>query len=176
MCPYVCQEDLRRRREEEGRQLDLNASLRLRKLSQHPHIGIDNPTFLQDSHTSQQLPLGSQHTHALLELEELLLSLKQVRGCLSDQQSQNDVELVLALLNKSDFQSALNIHNAVATSMHRPSPPYPHTHQALQLAMEVHRSLLHSFSVHSCRIMFNRQKLTHTHTQSHTVQVSECIL
>lgn len=34
------------------------------------------------------------------ELEELLLSLKQVRGCLSDQQSQNDVELVLALLNK----------------------------------------------------------------------------
>lgn len=34
------------------------------------------------------------------ELEELLLSLKQVRGCLSDQQSQNDIELVLALLNK----------------------------------------------------------------------------
>ncbi|XP_073322871.1 protein PALS1 [Pagrus major] len=95
------QEDLRRRREEEGRQLDLNASLRLRKLSQHPHIGIDNPTFLQDSYTPQQQPaLGSQHTHALLELEELLLSLKQVRGCLSDQQSQNDIELVLALLNK----------------------------------------------------------------------------
>lgn len=36
----------------------------------------------------------------LAELEELLLSLKQVRGCLSDQQSQNDIELVLALLNK----------------------------------------------------------------------------
>ncbi len=36
----------------------------------------------------------------LTELEELLLSLKQVRGCLSDQQSQNDIELVLALLNK----------------------------------------------------------------------------
>ncbi|XP_030299710.1 protein PALS1 isoform X2 [Sparus aurata] len=131
------QEDLRRRREEEGRQLDLNASLRLRKLSQHPHIGIDNPTFLQDSYTAQQQPaLGSQHTHALLELEELLLSLKQVRGCLSDQQSQNDIELVLALLTKSDFQSALKIHNAVATSMHRPSPPYPHSEQALQLALE----------------------------------------
>ncbi|XP_037341835.2 protein PALS1-like [Pungitius pungitius] len=137
------QEDLRRRREEEGRQLDLNASLRLRKLSQHPHIGIDNPTFLQDSHTSQQPPLGIQHTHALLELEELLLSLKQVRGSLSDQQSQHDVELVLALLNKSDFQSALKIHNAVATSMHRPSPPYPHTQQALQLALET-RSLIQS--------------------------------
>lgn len=36
----------------------------------------------------------------LAELEELFLSLKQVRGCLSDQQSQNDIELVLALLNK----------------------------------------------------------------------------
>uniref|UniRef100_A0A3Q3VX63 Protein PALS1 n=1 Tax=Mola mola TaxID=94237 RepID=A0A3Q3VX63_MOLML len=93
------QEDLRRRREEEGRQLDLNASLRLRKLSQHPNIGIDNPTFLQDCHTPQQPVLSSQHTH-------------------------------------SDFQSALKIHNAVATSMHRTSPPYPHTHQALELAME----------------------------------------
>ncbi|KAF3844435.1 hypothetical protein F7725_007598 [Dissostichus mawsoni] len=134
-------EDLRRRREEEGRQLDLNSSIRLRKLSQHPHIGIDNPTFLQDSNTPQQPALNIQQTHALLELEELLLSLKQIRGCLSDQQSQSDIEHVLALLNKSDFQSALKIHNAVATSMHRPSPPYPHTHQALQLAMET-RSLI----------------------------------
>uniref|UniRef100_A0A8C9ZR68 Protein PALS1 n=1 Tax=Sander lucioperca TaxID=283035 RepID=A0A8C9ZR68_SANLU len=100
------QEDLRRRREEEGRQLDLNTSLRLRKLSQHPHIGIDNPTFLQDSYTSEQPALGNQHTH-------------------------------------SDFQSALKIHNAVATSMHRPSPPYPHTQQALQLAMEA-RNLIQS--------------------------------
>uniref|UniRef100_H3CU21 Protein PALS1 n=1 Tax=Tetraodon nigroviridis TaxID=99883 RepID=H3CU21_TETNG len=136
------QEDLRRRREEEGRQLDLNASLRLRKLSQQPHVGIDNPTFLQDSHTAQPPALSSQHTPArLAELEELLLSLKQVRGCLTDQQSQNDIEMVLALLHKSDFQSALKIHNAVAASMHRPSPPYPHTEQAFQLAMEV-RSLL----------------------------------
>uniref|UniRef100_A0A3Q1AXB8 Protein PALS1 n=1 Tax=Amphiprion ocellaris TaxID=80972 RepID=A0A3Q1AXB8_AMPOC len=96
------QEDLRRRREEEGRQLDLNASLRLRKLSQNPHIGIDNPTFLQDTYIPQQPAPGSQHAH-------------------------------------SDFQSALKIHNAVATSMHRPSPPYPHTQQALPLAMEVTR-------------------------------------
>ena len=34
------------------------------------------------------------------ELEELLLSLKQVQGCLSDPQSQNDVDLVLSLLHK----------------------------------------------------------------------------
>lgn len=66
ICLQLCQEDLRRRREEEGRQLDLNASLRLRKLSQHPNIGIDNPTFLQDSQTPQQPALGSQHTPALL--------------------------------------------------------------------------------------------------------------
>ncbi|XP_033843597.1 protein PALS1 [Periophthalmus magnuspinnatus] len=137
------QEDLRRRREEEGRQLDLNASLRLRKLSQNPQIGIDNPTFLQDSLLPQPLP--QSQAHALLELEELLFSLKQIRGCLSDQQSQNDIELVLALLNKSDFQSALKIHNAVASSMHKPSPPYPHTHQALPLAMEV-RNLIQTNS------------------------------
>ncbi|XP_053191379.1 protein PALS1 isoform X2 [Scomber japonicus] len=157
------QEDLRRRREEEGRQMDLNASLRLKKLSQNPHIGIDNPTFLQDSYSPQQPPLGSQHTHALLELEELLLSLKQVRGCLSDQQSQNDIELVLALLNKSDFQSALKIHNAVANSMHRPSPPYPHTHQALQLAMEVRNVIQSSQNKEGLEL---HSLLTDTHIQS----------
>uniref|UniRef100_A0AAQ4P263 Protein PALS1 n=1 Tax=Gasterosteus aculeatus aculeatus TaxID=481459 RepID=A0AAQ4P263_GASAC len=105
------QEDLRRRREEEGRQLDLNASLRLRKLSQHPHIGIDNPTFLQDSHTSQQLPLSIQHTHALL-------------GKNTHTHTHTD-------LGREGHQS-----------MHRPSPPYPHTQQALQLALEVYHSVL----------------------------------
>ncbi|KAJ3613802.1 hypothetical protein NHX12_020048 [Muraenolepis orangiensis] len=109
------QEDLRRRREEEGRQLDLNTSIRLRKLSQNPQVGIDNPTFLQDSNAAQQPPLGSQQAQTLLELEELVLSLKQVQGCLSDPQSQSDVDLVLSLLHKADFQSALRIHNAVAT-------------------------------------------------------------
>lgn len=42
------QEDLRRRKEEEGRnrqELDLTASIRLKKLSQNPKVGIDNPTF-----------------------------------------------------------------------------------------------------------------------------------
>lgn len=51
----------------------------------------------------------------------------------------------MSSLRQSDFQSALKIHNAVAASMHRPSPPYPHTEQALQLAMEVthtHRALV----------------------------------
>lgn len=145
------QEDLRRRREEEGRQLDLNASLRLRKLSQNPHVGIDNPSFLQDSLLPPQ-PLSPQN-QALLELEDLLLSLKQIRGFLPDQQSQNDVELVLVLLSKSDFQSALRIHNAVASSMHQPSPPFPRTAQALPLAMEVRNVLQSSQSKDGVELM-----------------------
>lgn len=145
------QEDLRRRREEEGRQLDLNASLRLRKLSQNPHVGIDNPSFLQDSLLPPQ-PLPPQN-QALLELEDLLLSLKQIRGFLPDQQSQNDVELVLVLLSKSDFQSALRIHNAVASSMHQPSPPFPRTAQALPLAMEVRNVLQSSQSKDGVELM-----------------------
>lgn len=42
------QEELRKRREEESRgkhDIDPNASLRLKKLSQNPKVGIDNPTF-----------------------------------------------------------------------------------------------------------------------------------
>ncbi|MGH0143883.1 UNVERIFIED_CONTAM: hypothetical protein FKN15_044645 [Acipenser sinensis] len=41
------QEDMRRRREEEERkqELDVNSSMWLKKLSQNPKIGIDNPTF-----------------------------------------------------------------------------------------------------------------------------------
>lgn len=42
------QEELRKRREEEGRakhEIDPNASLRLKKLAQNPKVGIDNPTF-----------------------------------------------------------------------------------------------------------------------------------
>lgn len=42
------QQEDRRRREEEGRshqELDLNSSMRLKKLAQNPKVGIDNPTF-----------------------------------------------------------------------------------------------------------------------------------
>lgn len=42
------QEELRKRREEDSRvkhEIDPNASLRLKKLSQNPKVGIDNPTF-----------------------------------------------------------------------------------------------------------------------------------
>jgi len=42
------QEELKKRREEDTRgkhDIDPNASLRLKKLSQNPKVGIDNPTF-----------------------------------------------------------------------------------------------------------------------------------
>uniref|UniRef100_A0A8C5DQS5 Protein PALS1 n=1 Tax=Gouania willdenowi TaxID=441366 RepID=A0A8C5DQS5_GOUWI len=122
------QEDLRRRREEDGRQLDLNASLRLRKLSQNPHIGIDNPSFLQDTHLPQLPALDGQHTHTRLgKSNAQTLFTDGHKHTHKDTQTTN---------KHSDFQSALKIHNAVAANMHRPSPPYPHTQQALPLAME----------------------------------------
>uniref|UniRef100_A0A671PTU0 Protein PALS1 n=1 Tax=Sinocyclocheilus anshuiensis TaxID=1608454 RepID=A0A671PTU0_9TELE len=123
------QQEDRRRREEEGRnrqELDLNSSMRLKKLSQNPKVGIDNPTFEQ-----MEGPGGS-----IGELEDLLMSLKQVQHSLNDSQSQEDIELVLQLVQKSDFQKAFNIHNAVAHYMNRPSPPYPLTDHTQSLAQE----------------------------------------
>uniref|UniRef100_A0A673FRX6 Protein PALS1 n=1 Tax=Sinocyclocheilus rhinocerous TaxID=307959 RepID=A0A673FRX6_9TELE len=123
------QQEDRRRREEEGRnrqELDLNSSMRLKKLSQNPKVGIDNPTFEQ-----MEGPGGS-----IGELEDLLMSLKQVQHSLNDSQSQEDIELVLQLVQKPDFQKAFNIHNAVAHYMNRPSPPYPMMDQAQGLAQE----------------------------------------
>lgn len=73
----------------------------------------------------------------LSELEDLLMSLKQVQHSLNDSQSQEDIELVLQLVQKPDFQKAFNIHNAVAHYMNRPSPPYPLTDHTQSLAQEV---------------------------------------
>ena len=50
------QEELRKRREEDGRgkhDIDPNASLRLKKLSQNPKVGIDNPTFEEKDKTTK---------------------------------------------------------------------------------------------------------------------------
>ncbi|XP_073683223.1 protein PALS1 [Garra rufa] len=136
------QQEDRRRREEEGRnrqELDLNSSMRLKKLSQNPKVGIDNPTFEQMEGPGGSVG-GLQSLTApptLLELEDLLMSLKQVQHSLNDSQSQEDIELVLQLVQKSDFQKAFNIHNSVAHYMNRPSPPYPMTDHAQSLAQEV---------------------------------------
>uniref|UniRef100_A0AAR2IRP4 Protein PALS1 n=1 Tax=Pygocentrus nattereri TaxID=42514 RepID=A0AAR2IRP4_PYGNA len=134
------QED-RRRREEEGRslqELDLNSSMRLKKLAQNPKVGIDNPTFEPIEVSGDVLGQlqGFNGAPKLLELEELLMSLKQVQHCLGDTRSQEDVELVLQLVQKPDFQKAFNIHNAVALHMNRPSPPFPLMDCAQSLAHE----------------------------------------
>lgn len=61
------QEELRKKREEDGRgkhEIDPNASLRLKKLSQNQKAGIDNPTFdgkeKASKDSSSQEPLAGE--------------------------------------------------------------------------------------------------------------------
>ncbi|KAJ7399369.1 MAGUK p55 subfamily member 5 [Pitangus sulphuratus] len=131
------QEDIRRRREEEGKkqELDLTASMRLKKLAQiPPKTGIDNPIF----DTEEGIVLESPHyTVKTLEVEELLTSLKHIQHVLVDPQSQEDISLILQLVQNSDFQNAFKIHNAVTVHMNKASPPYPLISNAHELAQEV---------------------------------------
>ncbi|KAI6068070.1 MAGUK p55 subfamily member 5 [Aix galericulata] len=131
------QEDMRRRREEEGKkqELDLTASMRLKKLAQiPPKTGIDNPIF----DTEEGIVLESPHyTVKTLEVEELLTSLKHIQHILVDPQSQEDISLILQLVQNTDFQNAFKIHNAVTVHMNKASPPYPLISNAQELAQEV---------------------------------------
>ncbi|XP_065542778.1 protein PALS1 isoform X2 [Lathamus discolor] len=131
------QEDIRRRREEEGKkqELDLTASMRLKKLAQiPPKTGIDNPIF----DTEEGIVLESPHyTVKTLEVEELLTSLKHIQHVLVDPQSQEDISLILQLVQNTDFQNAFKIHNAVTVHMNKASPPYPLISNAQELAQEV---------------------------------------
>ncbi|XP_029564155.1 MAGUK p55 subfamily member 5-A isoform X1 [Salmo trutta] len=138
------QEELRRKREEDANkgkhEIDLNASLRLKKLAQNPaKTGIDNPTFEAPEagkETKDGSPLPGGDTAA--ELEDLLEALRRVQSCLVDTQSQADVALVLGMLHKEDFQNAFTIHSAVTQQMQpRGSPPLPLTAQAQGLCLEV---------------------------------------
>ncbi|XP_071775171.1 MAGUK p55 subfamily member 5b isoform X1 [Centroberyx gerrardi] len=136
------QEELRKRREEEGRakhDIDPNASLRLKKLAQNPKVGIDNPTFEGKEKASATKDTHSQDPVA--ELEELLQALKWVQRCLTDAQSQQDAELVLQLLTREDFRNAYTIHGAVAQQMSRVGPTSPLTAQAQGLCQEVQKIL-----------------------------------
>lgn len=57
------QEELRKRREADSRgklDIDPNASLRLKKLSQNPKVGIDNPTFEGKEKADTDTDTGSQ--------------------------------------------------------------------------------------------------------------------
>ncbi|XP_023611593.1 MAGUK p55 subfamily member 5 isoform X4 [Myotis lucifugus] len=131
------QEDMRRRREEEGKkqELDLNSSMRLKKLAQMPpKTGIDNPIF----DTEEGIVLESPHYAVkILEVEDLFSSLKHIQHTLVDSQSQEDISLLLQLVQSKDFQNAFKIHNAVTVHMSKASPPFPLISNAQDLAQEV---------------------------------------
>lgn len=71
------------------------------------------------------------------ELEEMLQALKWVQSCLTDPQSQQDVELLLQLLAKDDFRNAYTIYSAVSQQMTKVNPTSPLTVQAQDLCQEV---------------------------------------
>ncbi|XP_053301017.1 MAGUK p55 subfamily member 5b isoform X1 [Pleuronectes platessa] len=134
------QEELRKRREEDGRgkhDIDPNASLRLKKLSENPKLGIDNPMFDGKENATKD----TYYHDPVDELEELLQALKWMQQCLTDTQSQQDVELIMQLLAKDDFKNAYSIFNAVSQQMSRATPTSPLTAQAQDLCVEVQKIL-----------------------------------
>ncbi|KAL4630411.1 MAGUK p55 subfamily member 5-A-like isoform X1 [Arapaima gigas] len=142
------QEDLRKKREEEMRikqELELNTSMRLKKLSQNVKAGIDNPTFdaVDGTGVTKEVVQSAARAPPMLELEDLLTSLKEAQSCLADEQSQKDLDLVLQLVQGAGFQNAVRIHNAVARRTSCLAPPFPLTAQAHDLAQEV-QTLLQS--------------------------------
>ncbi|XP_030577054.1 MAGUK p55 subfamily member 5b isoform X3 [Archocentrus centrarchus] len=156
------QEELRKKREEDSRakhEIDLNASLRLKKLSQNPKVGIDNPTFEgKEKATKDTCSMDS-----VIELEELLQALKWVQHCLTDAQSQQDVELITQLLTKEDFKTAYSIYSAVSQQMNRVSPTSPLTAQAQDLCLEVQKVLQSSQQKEGLEL---RALLTNPHLQA----------
>ncbi|XP_049613088.1 protein PALS1 [Syngnathus scovelli] len=130
-----CQDELRKRREEDGRgkhDIDPNASLRLRKLAQNPKVGVDNPTFEGKEHTTKD---------AITDLEELLQAIKWVQQYLSDARSHQDAELLIQLLANDDFKCAYSIYTVVSQKMNRVNPTSPLTAQAQELCLEVQKIL-----------------------------------
>ena len=79
---------------------------------------------------------------SLAELAELLQALKWAKHCLTDAQSQQDVELIMQLLAKEDFRNAYTIYSAVAQQRSRVSPNSPLTVQAEDLCQEVRTVLV----------------------------------
>ncbi|KAK5604493.1 MAGUK p55 subfamily member 5-A [Crenichthys baileyi] len=145
-------EELRKRREEDHKgkhDIDPNASLRLKKLSQNPKMGIDNPTFEEKEKATKEVtsldPVvalsGSSLCARLSELEELLQVLKWTQNCLMDSQSQQDVATIMQLLTKEEFRNAYTIYSVLSQQMSRVSPTTPLTVQAQDLCQEVQRVL-----------------------------------
>ncbi|KAM8725948.1 MAGUK p55 subfamily member 5b isoform 1-T1 [Acanthopagrus schlegelii] len=156
------QEELRKRREEDGRgrhDIDPNASLRLKKLSQNPKVGIDNPTFEGKENASKD----TSSQDPVVELEELVQTLKWAQHCLSDTQSQQDVELIMQLLAREDFRNAYAIYSAVTQQRSRVSPNSPLTVQAQDLCQEVQKILQSSQQKEGLEL---RALLTSPHLQA----------
>ncbi|XP_051265313.1 MAGUK p55 subfamily member 5b isoform X1 [Dicentrarchus labrax] len=156
------QEELRKRREEDSRgkhDIDPNASLRLKKLSQNPKVGIDNPTF----EGKEKATKDTSYQDPVAELEELLQALKWAQHCLTDAQSQQDVELIRQLLAKEDFRNAYTIYSAVSLQKSRVSPTSALTVQAEDLCQEVQKILQSSQQKEGLEL---RALLTNPHLQA----------
>ncbi|XP_059213110.1 MAGUK p55 subfamily member 5b [Centropristis striata] len=157
------QEELRKRREEDSRgkhDIDPNASLRLKKLSQNPKVGIDNPTF----EGKEKATKDTCSQDPVADLTEVLQALKWAKHCLSDAQSQQDVELIMQLLAKEDFKNAYTIYSAVSQQMTRVSPTSPLTAQAGDLCMEVQKILQSSQQKEGLEL---KALLTNPHLKAH---------
>lgn len=139
--------------------VDPNASLRLKKLSENPKVGIDNPTF-----EAKEKASADSCTHDLIaELEELQQALKWTQHCLTDAQSQQDVELIMQLLVAEDFRNAYSIYTAVSQQKSRVSPTSPLTVQAEDLCQEVQKILQSSQQKEGKEL---RTLLTNPHLQA----------
>uniref|UniRef100_A0A8C6V0N6 Membrane protein, palmitoylated 5b (MAGUK p55 subfamily member 5) n=1 Tax=Neogobius melanostomus TaxID=47308 RepID=A0A8C6V0N6_9GOBI len=116
--------------------IDPNASLRLKKLSQNQKVGIDNPTFESKEKASKEvLP---EHLAGEWDLCE---SLQWAERCLPDAQSQQDAEQLLRLLSTDEFHNAYSIYSVVSQQMSHISPTSPITAQAQDLCTEVQEIL-----------------------------------
>ncbi|XP_066533102.1 MAGUK p55 subfamily member 5b [Hoplias malabaricus] len=138
------QEELRKKREDGGRYRTLNTNMmassqKLNTLSQSPKMGIENPTFDRE----ETLRMKSVHYSVYVsELNELLCSLQRVRYSLSDDaESAADVQVVMELLQQSEFQQAFSMHSSVSLGVRAINPPYPITARAQQLCHEVQNVL-----------------------------------
>ncbi|XP_068433692.1 MAGUK p55 subfamily member 5b isoform X2 [Clinocottus analis] len=157
------QEELKKRREEDNRgkhDIDPNASLRLKKLSQNPKVGIDNPTFEGKENAIKD----ALSQDPVAELVELLQALKWAHHCLTDAQSQQDVELITQLLAMEDFKNAYAIYVAVSQQMNRVIPTSPLTAQAEDLCQEVQKILQSSQHKEGLEL---KTLLTNPHLQAH---------
>lgn len=86
-------------------------------------------------------------------MEEWQQALKWTLRCLTDVQSQQDVELIMHLISTEDFRAAYSVYKAVSQQKSRVSPTSPLTVQAEDLCQEVHEPRWWKNSFFSSRIM-----------------------